>query len=146
MIHIQKILTMFFSDEMGIIFIGILQISVVLGDIVSDIPRFGAVGQFKCRPRHNYHFATSFYTRDKNEVKDTCDRNDCDIIIEWTRKSGARTITGWDIGKFKAQYLCQQNPNLKATIIWEKSFNDYMDANKTVSGKKKPSFCDRFIF
>ena len=97
------------------------------------IPLFGAVGQFSCRSGL-YHFATSFYTKNKDEVKNKCNRNVCDIIIEWTEEINGKTFIGWDIGRFGAQDLCQQNPNMKARIVWEKSFNDYF-VNSSVPGK-----------
>ena len=106
------------------------------------IPLFGAVGQYSCRPRNIYHFATSYYTRYKNKIKDDCNKYNCDIIIEWTRKSLTRTITGWDIGTLSTRNLCQQNTDMKAKIVWEKSY-DYF-ANSSVPGKINS--CDRFIF
>ena len=111
-------------------FVYLVQISLVLG----DIPEFGAAGNYNCNIG-DWHFATSFYAEQRlKKAEEKCKQFDCDIIIEWTRKSGSKTIIGWEIGKFNRR-PCPQNREMNAKIIWEKSFDDYMDSNQSVAGK-----------
>ena len=117
---------------MRLSWIHVIHISVIFG----EIPRYGPVGDYYCRIS-DWHYSTSFYTRHINKAQEECKRYDCDLIIEWTKKSkyGSSTYNGWDIGKFDARELCPQNPDFKAKIIFEKSYENYMNANSTVPGK-----------
>ena len=109
-------------------FINVIQISVILG-----IPQYGPVGQSKCRIA-NYHFATSYYAKDKERADADCKRYDCDLIVEWSRKSYHQTHKGYDLGKFDAP-VCPQNQEMTTKIFWQKDFGDYMNSNHTINGE-----------
>ena len=109
----------------------VIHISVIFG----GIPQFGPIGNYHCHIS-DWHYATSYYASGNiNNAKEKCKDYDCDLIIEWTKKHGSSSYTGWDIGKFDARELCPQNPDFKAKIIFEKSYENYMNANSTVPGK-----------
>ena len=110
----------------------IVHVSVILG----DIPKFGAVGNYKCHTG-TWHFATDFYAEGRlKKAREKCEQFDCDIIVEWRRqprnKRGKATI-GWELGKFDAS-PCPQNKDMTATIKWQKTFENYMNASNTITG------------
>ena len=95
----------------------VIQISVILG----DIPKYGAVGNYKCYIQ-TWHYATSFYAKQVNKAREKCTEYDCDVIIEWIRQprdKRMKATIGWDLGKFDAP-PCPQNEDMTAKIIWEK--------------------------
>ena len=113
---------------MGRNFITVIQISVVLG-----IPQYGPVGQYYCRTG-DYYFATSFYTKDKKRAERECEEYNCDLIVEWSRKSYYQTYIGYDLRKFD-EPACPQNQEMPTKIFWQKDFGDYMNSNHTINGE-----------
>ena len=112
----------------------IIQISVVVG-----VPDFGpAAGKYQCHSS-DWHYATSFYVgNDKKEAEKRCTKFDCDILVEWTRRSRNGQInTGYDIGKYGAS-TCPPNEEMTVTIIYEKPYETYINSNNT--GLKKTWF------
>ena len=106
-----------------------LQISVIFG----DVPLYAAVGSSHCLIEF-YHFATSYYARDKNSAKNRCKDYDCDIIIKWTRTSKTgKDMTGWDVGNFDGP-VCPQNTAMTAEVIWQKD-SEFSNANNTAIGR-----------
>ena len=110
----------------------VLQISVAVG-----IPEFGpAAGKYRCHT-DDWHYATSFYVSDDiNKAFEKCEKHDCDLIVEWTRKSRShmgKTYTGYDIGKYNVP-ACPQHKDMTAIIKYEKSHENYMNSSNTITG------------
>ena len=86
----------------------------------TNLPRFLPVGKFYCKSAP-FHFATSYYSSSLSRTRQECHRYDCDIIIEWTKKSYHKTYTGYDFGKIdEHQSTCPHNKAMTAKIVWTK--------------------------
>ena len=89
---------------------------------METLPDYGPVNRYRCHIG-TYHFATSFYNREKDQATTLCQQKyDCDIVIKWsTTNIHSLQKTGYDIGSTKNSVKCQQNPDMTAEIIWKKN-------------------------
>ena len=107
----------------------------------SDVQGFAAVAREKCETGI-WHFATSYYTTFEQRARDDCERYNCDLIVEWTRrvKNGAKKF--YDIGMFEGE-ICKQFVVDSAKVIWQKPRNTITSgSNFTATGTH---FCNCYL-
>lgn len=101
----------------------------------SNVPGFAAVGpHYKCE-KGFWNFATSYYTTKEQRAIDDCERLNCDLIIEWTkRKNNNKVDKFYDIGMFEGE-ICEQKEVYSTKVIRQKLRNtNTSGSNFTATG------------